>query len=56
MSFYTHRSRNLCELEVVIPAAEYAKMAGGVDYTLQPVNGKGTCVWTVVDGLTLRRD
>src|SRR5262249_31128777 len=39
-SFYTDRSRNLCELEVVIPPAEFGKMAKGVAYTLHPVNGK----------------
>jgi hypothetical protein len=55
MSFYTHRSRNLCELEVVIPPGEYAKMAQGVEYTLQPVNGKKGYEWQVREGVKLMR-
>jgi hypothetical protein len=55
MNFYTHRSRNLCELEVVIPAAEYAKMKKGVDYTLHPVNAVADYQWRVKDGLTVTR-
>jgi hypothetical protein len=56
MNFYTHRSRNLCELEVVIPPAEYAKMAKGVAYTLHPVNGNKGYEWKVADGVTLTRE
>jgi hypothetical protein len=55
MNFYTDRSRNLCELELVIPAAAYGKMASGVAYSLHPVNGKKGYEWTVRDGLTLTR-
>jgi hypothetical protein len=54
MTFYTHRSRNLCELEMVIPAAEYAKMTKGA-YTLHPVNGKKGYEWKVRDEVTLTR-
>jgi hypothetical protein len=54
-SFYTHRSRNLCELEIVIPPSEFAKMAPGVPYTLHPVNGKPGYAWSVRDGVTLMR-
>src|SRR5262249_24470039 len=50
MSFYTHRSRNLFELEVVIPSAEYGKMAGGVAYTLHPANGRKGYAWQVREG------
>ena len=56
VSFYTDRSQKLCELEGVIPAAEYAKMARGVAYTLHPVNGKKGYEWTVRDGVTLTRE
>jgi hypothetical protein len=55
MNFYTHRSRKLCELEVVIPSAEYARMAAGVAYTLHPLNGKDGYPWRVREGLTLTR-
>ncbi|HKB35401.1 MAG TPA: transglutaminase domain-containing protein, partial [Gemmataceae bacterium] len=55
MSFYTHQSRNLCELQVVIPSADYAKMAKGA-YTLHPVNSKKGYEWKVRDGLTLMRE
>jgi hypothetical protein len=54
-NFYTHRSRKLCELEVVIPATEYSKMASGVAYNLHPANGKKGYEWKVRDGLTLTR-
>jgi len=56
MNFYTHRSKNLCELEVVIPSADYAKMASGVAYTLHPANSKMEYQWRVRDGLTLTRE
>jgi hypothetical protein len=56
MSFYTHRSRNLCELEVVISEAEYARMAKGVAYTLHPVNSKKGYEWKVRDAVTLTRE
>jgi hypothetical protein len=55
MNFYTHRSRNLCELEVVIPPSEYAKMVQGVEYTIHPVNGNKGCEWKVHDGVKLTR-
>jgi RNA polymerase sigma factor (sigma-70 family) len=56
MNFYTYRTRNLCELEVIIPPAEYARMAKGVAYTLHPVNGKKGYQWKVRDGLTVKRE
>jgi hypothetical protein len=56
MNFYTHRSRKLCELEVVIPPSEYARMAKGVAYTLHPVNGKKGHEWKVRGGVTLTRE
>ena len=40
---------------VVIAAAEYAKMAVGVAYSLQPANGRKGYEWKVRDGLTLTR-
>jgi hypothetical protein len=56
MNFYTNHSENLCELEVVIPAAEYARMAKSVAYTLHPLNGKQGFEWRVREGLTLTRE
>ena len=55
MNSVTHASRNLRELEVVIPAAEYAKMAKGVAYTLYPLNDKKGYEWKVREGVTLTR-
>jgi hypothetical protein len=56
MNFYTQRSRNLCELEVIIPADGFAKMVKGVAYTLHPANGRKGYEWKVREGLTLTRD
>jgi hypothetical protein len=55
MSFVTQHSQDLCELEVVIPSAEYAKMANDVAYTLHPVNDKKGYEWKVKEGLTIGR-
>jgi hypothetical protein len=55
MNFYTHRSQNLCELEVVIPSAEYSKMAAGVVYNLHAANGKKGYEWKVRGGVTVTR-
>jgi hypothetical protein len=56
ISFYTQESKGLREIEVVIPPAEYAKMAKGVPYTLHPANGKPGYKWKVKEGLTLTRE
>jgi hypothetical protein len=56
VNFYTHRSRKLCELEVVMSGAEYAKMARGVAYALHPANARKGYQWAVRDGLMLTRD
>jgi hypothetical protein len=56
MSFIAGSSRKLRELEVVIPPAEYAKMAQGVAYTLHPVNGKKNYPWQVQGGVTVTRE
>src|SRR5262249_7312597 len=50
MGFVTRSSAKLRELEVIIPAAEFAKMAKGGAYTLHPVNGKEGYEWKVRDG------
>jgi hypothetical protein len=55
MNFYTHRSEKLCELEVIIPPAEYAEMAKDVKYTLHPVNGTKGYEWKVRDGVHVTR-
>jgi hypothetical protein len=55
MSFFTNASQRLRELEVLIPPADYARMAKGVPYTLHAVNGKNGYEWQVKGGLTLTR-
>lgn len=44
---------NLCELEVVIPPAEYPKMVQVVEYTLHAVNSKKEYEWQVREGVKL---
>ena len=56
MNFIAGGPRKLRELEVVIPSAEYARMAKGVAYSLYPVNGKKDYVWKVDDGVRLTRE
>jgi hypothetical protein len=56
MNFFTLNSRNLRELEVIIPAADYAKMTKGVSYTLHPLNGKKGYEWKVRNGLSVTRE
>jgi len=56
LGFVTRSSAQLRELEGIIPAAEYAKMAKGVAYTLHPVNGKQGYVWKVRDSVTVTRE
>jgi hypothetical protein len=56
MNFFTDGPLNLRELEVIIPPADYAKMAKGVPYNLEPVNGKKGYEWKVRAGLTLARE
>jgi RNA polymerase sigma factor (sigma-70 family) len=56
MNFYTRRSKKLCELEVVIPAVDYTRMARGVAYTLHPANGRKGYEWKVRDGVKLIRE
>jgi hypothetical protein len=55
MSFFTLESRNIRDMEVIIPAGEYAKMAKGVAYTLQPVNANPTYRWKVQKGVHISR-
>src|SRR5262249_1647175 len=45
MNFYTDRPQKLSELEVVIPPAEYARMARGVAYTPHPIHRKKGEEW-----------
>ena len=48
-------AEKLRKLEVVIPPAEYTKMAKGVAYVLHPVNAAKGYVWKVCDGLAITR-
>jgi hypothetical protein len=56
MNFVSGGPQKLCELEVLIPPAEYDKMARGVAYTLHPANGKQRYEWKVREGLKLMRE
>jgi hypothetical protein len=56
MSFFTWESKDLREIEVLIPPEEFAKMVKGVAYTIHPVNGKSGYTWKVKDGLTITRE
>jgi hypothetical protein len=55
MTFFTHASTSIRELEIIIPPAELAKMARGVPYTLQPRNSRADFQWRVTSGLTITR-
>jgi hypothetical protein len=56
MNFVTDSTKDLRELEVIVPPAEYAKMAKGVPYTLHPANGKKGYEWKVRKGVSLTRE
>jgi hypothetical protein len=49
------KSTKLCEIEVVIPQDQLAKMAKGVAYTLQPVNAVPGYTWKVKEGVAVIR-
>jgi|GEM_PF-891980 len=51
----THPSKNLHEIEIMIPHNEYAHMTPGVDYTLTPVNEVADYTWKIKEPLTIRR-
>ena len=55
MAFQFGGPRNLRELEIIIPPAEYAKMAKAVAYTLHPANGKKN-EWKVREHVSLTRE
>ena len=52
---YAGRSPNLCELQVIIPPEEYAKMVPDLAYTIHPVNSHEGYRWRVSDGVTITR-
>jgi hypothetical protein len=43
------------ELNLQIPAKEYANMAAGVEYELTPVNGKATRLWKTSRRLVIKK-
>jgi hypothetical protein len=55
LSFWTDPSKDVREIEVVIPPDEFAKMAKGVSYTLHPVNANPRYRWKVREGVTITR-
>ena len=54
-SSITWHSRNLHEIEVVIPAEEYNKMTPNVAYTLAPQNGVAGYEWKVKGSVTISK-
>jgi hypothetical protein len=55
-TYHTLASEKVREMEVIIPATEFANMARGAAYTIQPVKGKNGYEWKVRDGLTVTRE
>jgi hypothetical protein len=53
--YVTLHLQQLRDMEVLIPADEFAKMATGVAYTLYPMNAVADYRWEVKDGLTVTR-
>lgn len=56
MSFWTAPSRDLREIEVLIPPADLPKMAKGTAYSLHPINDNPRYGRKVRDGVTITRD
>jgi hypothetical protein len=54
--YFTQSSTNLRDVEVIIAAPEFARMARSVAYTIHPVNGKADYQWKVRDGVTIARE
>jgi RNA polymerase sigma factor (sigma-70 family) len=54
-SWYFTNPPDVREVEIVIPPDQFAKMAPGVDYTIEPVNEKPNYTWRVRDGVAIRR-
>jgi hypothetical protein len=54
--YFTAPDQNVHDMEVMIPAAEFAKMARGVRYTIHPANGSKGYGWRVREGLTVTRE
>jgi hypothetical protein len=54
-SSITWHSRNLHEIEVLIPREEYARMKPGVDYTLRPQNGASGYHWKTKGKVTITK-
>ena len=54
-NFYTQRSKNLRELEVIIPRSQYERMATDVEYKLTPQNEDSDVHWQLDKPVTLTR-
>ncbi len=55
MGYFTHPSRGLREIEILIPAQDYAKMKPGIAYTLTPENEVAERTWKTQGPLTIKR-
>jgi hypothetical protein len=54
-SSITWHSRNLHEIELLIPPAEYARMEPGIEYTLTPRNGVAGYEWKTKGRVTIAK-
>jgi hypothetical protein len=53
LSFWTDAASGLREILLVIPKEEYAQMAKGVVYSIEPVNAVAGYQWKLKEGLTV---
>jgi hypothetical protein len=53
--YVTLPSKKIRDMELIIPPDEYAKMAKGTAYHLEPVNSVAEYRWKIKDGLTITR-
>jgi RNA polymerase sigma factor (sigma-70 family) len=54
-SIWSDSASDLREILLVIPKEEYAKMAPGVEYSINPANSTAGYQWKITGGLTIRR-
>jgi hypothetical protein len=54
-SYYAHPPEGAREFEIVIPPAEFAKMAPGVEYTITPANEAPGLAWKTKGRLAIKR-
>jgi hypothetical protein len=55
MTYFTHASEGVREMEIVIPPKDYARMERGVPYTLTPRNGEVGYEWKTKGKLIIKK-